>query len=455
MAINTNRTPYFDDFNPSKNFHRILFKPGFAVQARELTQSQTILQNQVSQFASAIYSQNTPISGGKVTTNLNANYIKLNLTYNNSSVDVSLYEGMTITDSSGTILAQVITTSAATGTTTVPGDPPTLIVNYLTGTQFSDGMTLYYVRGTTNTPFATSIGTSGTTSVGSSSVASISEGVFFVVNGYNEINNGDGTTTKYQIGNFVNVLPQTVILDKYDTTPSFRVGLNITENIVSYKEDDTLLDPALGSTNYQAPGADRYQIELTLETRPLTLGNDDKFIELLKIISGQIEKQTDNTVYSTIDDYFAKRTYDTNGDFIVNDFSITPVANTINSSQYDLRVGKGIAYVRGYRLENQSDLIVTNDRSRTYLSQNTNPVYIDYGSYFYVDTANGVFDTTVGATIDSKSNENQQMRQDLESSPSQTIVNQNTTNMYQPQQQVRRGEQSDDRSAYERKSRIK
>ena len=52
--INFNTGPYFDDFDPSKNFHRILFKPGSAVQARELTQSQTILQNQISEFASAI-----------------------------------------------------------------------------------------------------------------------------------------------------------------------------------------------------------------------------------------------------------------------------------------------------------------------------------------------------------------------------------------------------------------
>ena len=35
---------YFDDFNESKKFHRILFRLAFVVQARELTQSQSILQ---------------------------------------------------------------------------------------------------------------------------------------------------------------------------------------------------------------------------------------------------------------------------------------------------------------------------------------------------------------------------------------------------------------------------
>ena len=46
-----NLSPYYDDFSKSKNFHRILFRPAFAVQARELTQSQTILQNQIEQLS--------------------------------------------------------------------------------------------------------------------------------------------------------------------------------------------------------------------------------------------------------------------------------------------------------------------------------------------------------------------------------------------------------------------
>ena len=42
-----NLSPYYDDFAESKKFHRILFRPSFAVQARELTQSQSILQPQL------------------------------------------------------------------------------------------------------------------------------------------------------------------------------------------------------------------------------------------------------------------------------------------------------------------------------------------------------------------------------------------------------------------------
>jgi len=399
--INYNVDPYYDDFDPSKNYHRILFQPGRAVQARELTQSQTILQNQISEFASAIYSQNTPVSGGQVTTNLKCNYIKLNTIYGGSSIVAANFLNKTITDSTGTINARVIATAEATGNATVAGDPPTLVVTYLSGTQFSDGMTVYIQTASTISPAATTIGsTGGTTSVGNSSVASISAGVFYVVNGYNEIINADGTSTNYSIGNFVNVLPQTVILDKYDNNPSLRIGLNITENTVTSSQDLTLLDPAAGASNYQAPGADRYQIILTLETRPLTLGNDDGFIELLKTQTGQTQTQTNSTVYSAIDDYFAKRTYDTNGDFIVNSFNITPSTNTANSQLYDVNVGPGIAYVRGYRIENQASIKLTNSRSRNTVSQNNNPVFVDYGNFIYIDTVKGLFDVTTLPAID-------------------------------------------------------
>ena len=50
-----NLSPYYDDFNESKKFHRILFRPAFAVQARELTQSQSILQNQVEKMGNHIF----------------------------------------------------------------------------------------------------------------------------------------------------------------------------------------------------------------------------------------------------------------------------------------------------------------------------------------------------------------------------------------------------------------
>ena len=58
--------PYYDDFDETKNYHRILFRPGFAVQARELTQLQTSLQNQIDKLGQAFYSDGDRVLGGTV-----------------------------------------------------------------------------------------------------------------------------------------------------------------------------------------------------------------------------------------------------------------------------------------------------------------------------------------------------------------------------------------------------
>ena len=387
MALNFNVDPYYDDFDPNKNFHRILFKPGYAVQARELTQSQTILQDQISKFASHIFQKNTPVSGAKVTYNLKAQYIKINTEINGAPVDVALFDGILIQNATGDAIARVLAVSEEGG-----GDPPTLVVSYLSGAQFVDSDIIYSVDN-----FNLQCQAINLNATGNSSVASISEGVFYVINGFDQ---SLITETTYSIGNFVNVLPQTVILQKYGVTPSLRVGLNITETIFDYTDDVSLLDPADGSPNYQGPGADRYVIALDLETRPLTLGDDDGFIEVLRVENGNILKQIDGTVYSTIDDYFAKRTFEESGDYIVNDFKLAPSANTNNSDYYDLKIGKGVAYVHGYRLENQSEFTITSPRSRTTKSVNNDPTLIQYGNYFFVNSANGIPDSSTMPTVD-------------------------------------------------------
>ena len=73
--VNLDTFPYFDDFDPAKGFHRILFKPGYAVQARELTQIQSILQNQIKEFGNNILTDGTVIFGCAESTNFNMPYI--------------------------------------------------------------------------------------------------------------------------------------------------------------------------------------------------------------------------------------------------------------------------------------------------------------------------------------------------------------------------------------------
>ena len=51
QQTNLNVAPYFDDFDASSDYHKVLFKPGYPVQARELTTLQSILQNQIEKDA--------------------------------------------------------------------------------------------------------------------------------------------------------------------------------------------------------------------------------------------------------------------------------------------------------------------------------------------------------------------------------------------------------------------
>ena len=64
MAINYNVNPYYDDYDETKQFYRILFRPGRAVQARELTQIQTSLQKQIERFGQSIYKEGSIVVPG-------------------------------------------------------------------------------------------------------------------------------------------------------------------------------------------------------------------------------------------------------------------------------------------------------------------------------------------------------------------------------------------------------
>ena len=64
QKTNLNVAPYYDDFTSSDNFVRTLFRPGFAIQARELTQLQSVLQNQLESGFGHIFEEGTMIIPG-------------------------------------------------------------------------------------------------------------------------------------------------------------------------------------------------------------------------------------------------------------------------------------------------------------------------------------------------------------------------------------------------------
>ncbi len=58
--------PYYDDYSLSSGYLKSLFKPGYAVQARELTQVQSMLQSQIERFGSHVFKNGSVVLGGEI-----------------------------------------------------------------------------------------------------------------------------------------------------------------------------------------------------------------------------------------------------------------------------------------------------------------------------------------------------------------------------------------------------
>jgi len=307
MALNFNQAPYYDDYSPTKGFMKILYKPGYAVQARELTQSQDILQNQLGNFGAYIFQSGSPVLGGQISLDTNVTYANLNPTYQNTTVNVAQFANCVITDAATqTIRASVIATVPIIGS-----NPPTLMIKYLTGITFGNGANIT-IYGSNSGPFATLASNNAT---GNGSCASIQNGIYYLnLSNLNPIANSNANTVVTQTNAyFVNVPKQTIVLDAYDNNPSYLVGLQISDTIITTQSDASLYDPALGSTNYQAPGADRYVINTTLSTRLLNSQDLTSFVSLLTVSNGQLQAITTNPQLSSIMTTLAKRTYDQSG----------------------------------------------------------------------------------------------------------------------------------------------
>ena len=223
-----NVSPYYDDFAEGKDFHRVMYRPAFAIQARELTATQSLLQNQVEKMGDHLFKHGAMVIPGQIATDQNYNAVKLT-SFNGT---LSLYNDNTITGSVSGVVADVVGFVATDGT-----DPDTLFVKYRnSGTNnttetFTDGETI----------------TSGQTAASTAVVSTCAIGsAVFIDPG-----------TYYINGFFVNVDKQELVLEKYSNTPSYRVGLTITETFVTSTDDTSLLDNATGASNENATGAHR------------------------------------------------------------------------------------------------------------------------------------------------------------------------------------------------------
>ena len=398
-----NVNPYYDDFDAADNFYKVLFKPGYPVQARELTTLQSILQNQIEDFGSHIFKEGSIVIPGNIAYDGQFYAVKLNPT--NLGVDVSVYInsfiGKKITGQNSGTTATIQYVAMPDGNNI---EDLTIYVKYLDSdndyefNQFPDNESFFasesVVYGNTTiaagTVFATSLD-SNSTAIGSA--AFIGDGVFFI-RGY-----------------FVNVTKQTLLLDEYSNTPSYRVGLKITESLVSAKDDSSLYDNAKGFTNYAAPGADRLKIGLTLSKKLISDTNDTDFVELLRVDDGKIKILETKTEYNKLRDYLAERTYDESGDYSITPFQpsihnslndrlgsdglffsdeLTDQGNTPSEDLMCVKLSPGKAYVRGYDVETISAKILDVEKPRDTKTIDSASIPFEMGNLLRVFDISGV-----------------------------------------------------------------
>jgi len=378
-----NVSPYYDDFAESKKFHRVMYRPAFAVQARELTTQQAILQNQIEKLADSMYKHGSMVIPGEVTYDLNHFSIKLT----SFTGTLANFAGTAITGGTSGVVADVLSVVATDGT-----DPDTLFVKYRnSGTDnasdtFTDGETL------------TSDASTGETAVVASShtgsAAFVDAGTYYI-NGY-----------------FVEVDSQSLILDKYTNTPDYRVGLTVTENFITSTDDSSLLDNATGSSNVNATGAHRFKITLTLAKLSLTSTADSSFVETFRLKSGKLQNRPVDDTRTSIEDTLARRTYDESGDYVVDDFELdirehllsgdnrgiyttgttSDDGNTASDDKLAFGLSQGKAYVKGYEIGKIGTTYIDVDKARDFETDSGITTRFDVGSFVNVEEVFGTPD---------------------------------------------------------------
>ncbi len=102
--IDFNVSPYYDDYTDSKKFHRVMYRPAYAVQARELTTQQSITQNQIEKMSDSMFKHGAMVVAGEA--NYDNNYYAVKLT--SFTGTLSLYADNTLTGGTSGIVADVI-----------------------------------------------------------------------------------------------------------------------------------------------------------------------------------------------------------------------------------------------------------------------------------------------------------------------------------------------------------
>ena len=378
--IDFNVSPYYDDFTEAKKFHRVMYRPAFAVQARELTTQQSINQNQIEKMSDSMFKHGAMVVSGEA--NYDLRYYAVKLT--SFTGTLSLYKGNTLTGGTSGLVADVIEVVATDGT-----DPDTLFVKYRnSGT---DNVTVKFTDGETVTSGQTLASTAVVSTCATGSRATIDAGTYYI-NGF-----------------FVNVDTQSITLDKYTNTPSYRVGLTIVENFITSTDDTSILDNAQGASNSNATGAHRFKIDLTLTKLALDSTADASFVELFRLTGGFLQDRPISDIKTSFEDTLARRTFDESGDYSVTNFELdirehllagtnrgiyataatSSDGNVADEAKLAFGLSQGKAYVKGYEIGKIGTTYIDVNKARDFDTSSGITTRFNVGSFLNVENVFG------------------------------------------------------------------
>ena len=371
----TFRSTYRDDYADSDNYYRVLFNSGRALQARELTQLQTIIQEQMGRMGSNLFKEGAPIQPGGVKINNSLEFVKI-ATATSLPSDLTTLNNVVFTGQSSGIVVKVLTAIAADD-----GDPDTIYVQYLdlpsgssgsTSPRVTAGETLSgTVGGSTLNLQVQTTNTTANPATGTGSQFSVGAGSYFV------------------IGHFVYNEAQSIILSKYSNNITTVIGFRVVQDIVTVQDTDELYDNTGTNPNLSSPGADRYRIRLVLADQA-SVADTDTFISFASVFAGRIVKTpASNDGFNSIRNEMAQRTFEESGNYIKKYFKANFEPN--DASSLKLRVEPGTAYINGYRAAKEKPTTLFVPRAQDTVVQENDAVSVDYGNYLQFDSGKGMF----------------------------------------------------------------
>lgn len=384
--------PYFDDFDENNNFLRVLFRPGYAVQTRELNQIQSILQDQIGVLADYSIPDGSTIIGGAVNLVKKLPFIKF-ATGTSLARDPVDYKDTTFVAANG------ITGTIKFMVTAESTDPVTAYVKY----DSSIGSVTTPVDGSIVTitfpDFGTEILTlAPSAATGNASGVVMSPGIFY--------------TNK----SFVRSEEQLLFIDKYATiteSTTESIGIIIEDTIVRPEQEIALLDNATGTPNQSAPGAHRHNCEIILVKK--TSVSDialQTYKELMKIEFGKVaaRPRLDSDV-AVLEQILARRTFDQSGDYVIDDFVLDVREHLLSgnnrgvytageggsASKLALQFDPGVAYVKGFEVRTAGNAIVEIPKAQTTKTSSNTLIQTQYGISLNVYDMN--FIPKIGAKV--------------------------------------------------------